>query len=223
MTTDTFWQLLNTAEGLILQDSQDKHQKLFIDFNSGEHQYRRLHGGGNGQPIAKAIGIKKYDHPPTVIDATAGMGRDSFVLASLGCHVIAIERHPLLAPLLQDALNRAKPIAELQAIIERMTLITGNAIEQLPALAAQYHPDVIYLDPMFPERQKSALVKQELRILKALAGSDEDAGKLLDIARQCAPKIVVKRPRIAPTLTHEKPSWQLIGERNRFDIYLNAC
>jgi 16S rRNA (guanine1516-N2)-methyltransferase len=69
-----------------------QNSEIFIDFASAANTYRRLHGGGNGQPLARAIGLKTYGLPLVVIDATAGLGQDSFVLASLGCHVTMIER-----------------------------------------------------------------------------------------------------------------------------------
>lgn len=196
------------------------YSDLFIDFASATNNYRRLHGGGNGQPIAKAIGIKKYGLPLSVIDATAGLGQDAFVLASLGCKVIMIERSPQVAELLTDALLRGSQTEEIKNIINNMQLITGNSVEILNNLPASEYPDIVYLDPMFPERTKSALVKKDIRALKDLVGEDLDADLLLTAALRVAKRrVVVKRPKIAPYLQGLSPKASHVGKANRFDIY----
>lgn len=195
--------------------------QLYIDFASPSNNYRRLHGGGNGQPIAKAIGIKTYGLPLTVIDATAGLGQDAFVLACLGCHVTLIERNPMVAAALTDALQRGLQSEVIHQIITRMHLQIGDSITVLQNLTVEHYPDIVYLDPMFPQRNKSSLVKQELRILKELVGADLDADNLLTLARQVARKrVVVKRPRIAPYLANIEPHASQVGKANRFDIYM---
>jgi 16S rRNA (guanine1516-N2)-methyltransferase len=193
---------------------------LSIDFSSNANNYRRLHGGGRGQAIAKAIGLKTYTLPITVIDATAGLGQDAFVLACLGCEVTLIERSPQIAALLTTALEHGAADPNIQQYIAKMRLIIGDAYEILTALPADQYPDVVYLDPMFPQRNKAALVKQELRVLKDLVGDDLDADKLLAPALKVAKKrVVVKRPRIAPYLNNIAPQHSYIGKANRFDIY----
>lgn len=196
-------------------------QDLYIDFSSNANTYRRLHGGGNGQPIAKAVGLKTYGLPLTVIDATAGLGQDSFVLACLGCKVTMLERNAVIADLLADALQRGLNDPQIQQYVANMQLIRGDAVQLLQQLPVEKHPDVVYLDPMFPLREKSALVKQELRQLKDLVGDDPDADQLLDVARKIAKRrVVVKRPRIAPYLNNIKPHSEQVGKANRFDIYM---
>jgi 16S rRNA (guanine1516-N2)-methyltransferase len=205
------------SNGLSLEHSAcSKQTPLYIDFNSGKSLYRRLHGGGKNQPIAKAIGIKSQFRP-TVIDATAGLGQDSFVLASLGCEVNSIERSPVIGLLLQDALDRAAQDPQTQAITKNMHLHIGNAEQIIPQLA---QADVIYLDPMFPDDKKSALAKKDMQILQAfLTKSDEDP--LLETALHYAKsRVVVKRPKNGPYLNNQSPSFQMIGSSNRFDIYL---
>lgn len=208
--------LLITSSGLMLQDChQPKQKPLYIDFASGKTEYRRLHGGGKNQAIAKAVGIKS-DYRPTVIDATAGLGQDSFVLASLGCNVSLIERSPIIASLLQDALNRAKDQPHTQEIISKMHLFNGEAKELISSLKK---PDVIYLDPMFPDTNKTALAKKEMQILQALL-EPSDESELLEIALNHAKnRVVVKRPKTGPFLDNLKPNLQLKGASNRFDIY----
>lgn len=194
---------------------------LQIDFASNANNYRRLHGGGRGQPIARAIGIKTYGLPLHVIDATAGLGQDAFVLASLGCKVTLIERCPAVANLLADALQRGLEVPEIKPIISNMQLLVGDAKDILTTLHTDQFPDVVYLDPMFPPRNKSALVKQEIRLLKDLVGEDLDADQLLIAALKIAKKrVVVKRPRIAPHLGDIVPHAIQSGKANRFDIYV---
>ena len=203
----------------------DLGNPFFIDFAHGQLAHRRQFGGGRSQPLARAMGLKG-GASPTVVDATAGMGRDAFVLASLGASVTLIERSPILAALLEDALNRAATDPQLeQAIPARMTLIQANAIPWLQACAEEQRPDVIYLDPMYPQRSKSALVKKEMRILRALVGDDEDAGELLQAALICAKKrVVVKRPKtaaviISPSNRELRPATAVESKNTRYDIY----
>ena len=189
-----------------------------VDFVSGAVAHRRLFGGGSGQMIAKAVGIAPGIRP-TIIDATAGLGRDAFVLAELGCAMTLIERQPLIAALLEDGLQRASADPEVGPIVARMRLHSGNAIELLGAWENEA-PQVIYLDPMFPHRDKSALVNTEMRLVRPLAGDDDDAPALLDAALALAThRVVVKRPRKAPAIAGKPPSYTLEGKSSRFDIY----
>ncbi|WKE65758.1 class I SAM-dependent methyltransferase [Gallaecimonas kandeliae] len=208
--------LVLTAERLELRKTDEpKLGAVYVDFVEGAMAHRRKFGGGRGQAIAKAVGLKKGANP-TVIDATAGLGRDAFVLASLGCEVQLIERHPAVAALLEDGLARAALDLDVAPIAMRMSLHHGVAVELLPTMSA----DVVYLDPMFPHRDKSALVKKEMRIFQTLVGSDPDADALLAAARQAARlKVVVKRPDYAEPLAGAKPASSVPTKKNRFDIY----
>lgn len=189
-----------------------------VDFIEGAAAHRRLHGGGSGQMIAKAVGIQQGVRPH-VLDATAGLGRDAFVLATLGCTVEMIERQPLVAALLEDGLQRAALDTEVAPIVARMRLHCANAIDLLRAWIGEI-PQVIYLDPMFPHRDKSALVKKEMRLFRPLVGADLDAPALLEAALALAShRVVVKRPRKAPTVAGCKPGYALEGKSSRYDIY----
>jgi 16S rRNA (guanine1516-N2)-methyltransferase len=189
-----------------------------VDFVEGAVAHRRLFGGGTGQMIAKAVGVQPGVRPQ-VLDATAGLGRDAFVLASLGCSMTLIERQPLIAALLEDGLARARQSAEVAPIAAQMRLLQGNAIELLSAWTDEA-PQVIYLDPMFPHRDKSALVKKEMRLFRPLVGDDLDAPALLAAALALAShRVVVKRPRKAPCIDGAKPSYVLEGKSSRYDIY----
>jgi len=193
-----------------------------VDFASGAVAHRRQFGGGKGQMIAKAVGIKGGSCPD-VLDATAGLGRDAFVLSTLGCRVTLLERSPVIHALLESGLFRAGQTddAELQAIIARMRLIHADSQQWMTDQAAvgQRYP-VVYLDPMFPHSDKSALVKKEMRAFRPVVGDDLDADALLDSALQIAShRVVVKRPRKAPFLAQQPPSFQLEGKSSRYDIY----
>lgn len=189
-----------------------------VDFVAGAVAHRRLFGGGSGQMIAKAVGVQSGVRP-SVLDATAGLGRDAFVLAELGCAMTLIERQPLIAALLEDGLLRARMDAEVAPIVARMHLLRGNAIELMRCWAAEA-PQVIYLDPMFPHRDKSASVKKEMRLFRPLVGDDDDAPALLEAALALAThRVVVKRPRKAPSIAETKPGYVLEGNASRFDIY----
>lgn len=189
-----------------------------VDFVAGAAAHRRLYGGGSGQMIAKAVGIQPGVRP-TVLDATAGLGRDAFVLAQLGCALTLIERQPLIAALLEDGLARARADGEVGAIVKQMRLVCGNAIELMDSWSDD-PPQVIYLDPMFPHRDKSAQVKKEMRLFRPLAGDDDDAPQLLAAALALAThRVVVKRPRKAPAIAGQLPGYALEGKSSRFDIY----
>ena len=200
---------------------------IVVDFVTGANHHRRLYGGGRGQSVAKAIGLKAGNIIPTVLDCTAGLARDAFVLASLGCNMQLCERSPLVHLLLQDGLARAcvSDDFKLLEIIKRMQLLSCDARVHMATLVDNKNPedakpDVIYLDPMFPEKRKSAAVKKDMAAFHTLVGADDDADTLLPLALQAARyRVVVKRPRHAPHLDNCKPGMVLEGESTRFDIY----
>lgn len=212
-------------QGVALQQTGRKAPgPVRVDFTAGAVDHRRKFGGGKGQMIAKAVGVKAGVYPQ-VLDATAGLGRDAFVLATLGCRVQMLERSPLVYALLADGLARATAHArhsdpELAQILARLSLLPADSRTALAPQADAVPPDVIYLDPMFPERHKSADVKKEMRLFHSLVGPDADADELLPAALAKARyRVVVKRPRKAPTLAQRAPSYQLEGKTSRYDIY----
>lgn len=200
-----------------------------VDFLKGSAAHRRQFGGGKGQLIAKAVGIKK-SFRPNVLDLTAGLGQDAFVLAGLGCKLTMIERVDIVYQLLDDGLQRAlmNGDIELREIVSTMQLKNCNAIDYLKSLLNDnVKADVIYLDPMFPEREKKAKVKKSMSAFHSLVGSDDDAGELLQLALMCANyRIVVKRPRKAMSIAEQYPQLNLPkaglvleGKSSRYDIY----
>lgn len=191
---------------------------IFVDFVGGTLAHRRKFGGGRGEAVVKAVGVKG-DYLPDVVDATAGLGRDAFVLAAVGCRVRMLERHPVVAALLDDGLARGYADPEIgEWLRQRLQLIHASSLQTLSEIVPR--PQVVYLDPMFPHRQKSALVKKEMRIFQTLVGTDQDADGLLALARQLATKrVVVKRPDYAPPLAGVATSNAVVTKGHRFDIY----
>ena len=215
----SFVQLLVEEQRLSLQ-VPDIGKPVFIDFSSGKYDHRRKFGGGKGQPLAKAVGMKQ-GHTPYIIDATAGFARDAFVLASLGSTVTMLEQSPVISLLIEDALQQEEMEDEVRLITQRMTIHHANAIDFLSTV--QERPDVIYMDPMYPSRDKSALVKKEMQALHQLIGPDTNSEKLLSVARQVAVRrVVVKRPKGAEFVGNQKPSASIQSKNTRYDLYVNS-
>lgn len=197
-----------------------KTDQPHIDFAGGAIGYRFRRGGERGHPLVRAAGIRK-GHMPAIVDATAGLGRDAFLLASAGAAVTLIERSAEVHALLQDALGRAAAgSAELAEVVGRMTLIHGDARDLLPDLK----PDVVIVDPMHPPRRNTALVKKEMRQLAAIVGADEDAVQLMKVALAAVrERVVLKWPlRAAPLLDAPKPSHRFAGKTVRYEVFVTA-
>ena len=191
-------------------------------FVGGAVAHRRKSGGGKNQAIAKAIGLKN-GNLPSVIDATAGLGRDGFVLASLGCRVTLIERQPVVAALLENGLNRAYQDPEIGEVDAAKNDIASWGKPKL-INPIRHKADVVYLDPMYPHREKSAQVKKEMRLFQTLVGTDDDADELLSPALNIAQKrVVVKRPDYAEYLNQQQPSASIKTKRTDsiFILYSN--
>lgn len=197
---------------LQLRDLRDgAPSPLFVDFASHEIDRRRT--AGRQLPVARAVGIKP-DFTPSILDATIGLGRDAYTLHALGCAVTGVERSPVIASLLEDGLQRAG--ADLP-------LLVGDSREVMARLKPDERPQVVYLDPMFPERRKSAGVKKEMQYMQAILG-DDDLLPLFEAALSCATRrVVVKRPVNAPYVVESpKPNHTFAGKTVRFDVYLTT-
>jgi 16S rRNA (guanine1516-N2)-methyltransferase len=189
-----------------------------IGFVQGAVRHRILVGAGRNEALLKAVGFSG-GNIPSVIDATAGLGRDAFLLASRGAWVTLIERSPEVHRLLSEALDEAAGAGGLLAeAVGRMTLLFGDARLILPTLAA----DVVLVDPMHPPRKNSALVKQDMRRLRELVGADEDSFELMEVAlRVAARRVVLKWPLRADALPGlRKPSHQILGKSTRYDVFM---
>lgn len=185
-------------------------------------EIRRRIAGGKRQLLGKAAGLAKVA-APRILDATAGLGRDAFVLAALGARVTLAERNPTVAALLADARQRAlaDPATAAAASRTDIACADGRNLMGAPARAADGPYDVIYLDPMYPDRGKAALASKELQFLRELTLGEDDADALLAPAlANAARRVVVKRPLAAPPLAGRAPSLEFSGTQARFDVYL---
>ncbi len=189
-----------------------------VDFLHGKTGFRSQRF--QHEMIVKAVAGRSKE-TLSVLDCTAGLGRDGFLLAAAGFKVTLLERNPAIACLLLDGLERAAHDADTAAVCTRIRTHVGSAHDYLRDLPESERPDVICVDPMFPEREKSALVKKEMRIFRAVVGDDDDAVELLELALHKARKrVVVKRPRKAEMIGGRKPGYQLLGKSSRFDVYV---
>ncbi len=212
------------GEGLELRMAgEGGHGPVRVDFAAGAMAHRRRFGGGRGQALARAVGLKP-GYNPRVWDATAGLGRDGFVLASLGCQVTLCERSAVVAALLDDGLQRAALDPELASWVEtRLSLVNQDAREALAKLGQEQRPDVVYLDPMYPPGKAHVLVKKEMRALQQLLGADTDSAPLLEIALASARRrVVVKRPQRAGPLTARPPTAAVTSKKTRYDLYVTV-
>ncbi len=194
---------------------------IHVDFVEGALAHRQQFGGGRGQAIAKAVGLKQ-GNTPSVLDITAGLARDAYILACLGCKVTLVEQSPVLYTLIEDGIRRGltEP-ASVDVLKNFMNLVNADSILYMDHMDKQTRPDVIYIDPMYPERKKSALVKKDMQILQHLLGKDENAEALLKTALECAGKrVVVKRPVHAEMLGDIKPSTSISSKKTRYDVYI---
>lgn len=171
--------------------------------------------------LVKAARVKGVE-APRAVDATAGLGEDSLLLAAAGFTVTLCEADPVIAALLEDALARASAHEVLGPIVERMHLVAGDsriALERAGASTGA-QPDVVYLDPMFPGRTKSAAVKKKFQLIHGLERPTEplDEESLLQAALAARPhKVVIKRPVKGPYLAGVKPSHAIAGKAVRYD------
>lgn len=215
--------LVLSKKGVALVQGNNPKTQVMVDFCSGATAHRRRFGGGKGQDIAKAVGVTGA-YQPSVIDATAGLGRDAFVLATLGCQVQAFERQPVVAALLEDGLKRAELDPDVADITGRISLTHGSSHELLQAPESGWLADIVYLDPMFDhDAKQTAAVKKDMQAFRDVVGQDMDADELLSRAIACARcRVVVKRARSAEPLAGKAPSYSLTGKSNRFDVYARA-
>lgn len=183
---------------------------LFVDFESQILQKRKLQSKNQG--LIKACKAVKGS---VILDATAGWGRDSALLYSLGAHIIMLERSPIMAALLADGIERLTIDEHRCGSIK---LIHADSKDYLANLEVNDYPDIIYIDPMHPVRQKSALVKKDMQALQLLFGEDLDALALINAAiGKAKSRVVVKWPQRATALL--KPKHTISGSTVRFDLY----
>ena len=191
---------------------------LKCSFIEGPILHRLKYGKGRGQNLAKAVGMKSNKNR-NIIDATAGLGYDSFILASLGANVTLIERSERMYEILKNGISEAISFGgEIEKIINRMELLLGDSKDILPKLS----PEVVMIDTMYKDRKKTALVKNNMRLVREIVGPDSDYIELLKVALNCAKKrVVLKQPRYAdPIKEIRKCSHQILGKTIRYDVYM---
>lgn len=218
---DAYYLVLRDTGLELLQPDSQAAGAIRIEFAAGAMGHRLRFGGGRGQPLARAVGMKPGFNP-VIWDATAGLGRDGFVLASLGSRVTLCERSAVLAALLEDGLRRAALNHDIgDWVSQRIALVFGEAGQRLAELSADERPDTIYLDPMYPPGKAHVLVKKEIRALQHIIGPDQDSESLLHTALNTARRrVVVKRPRRAGWLSELKPSTSIESKKTRYDVYV---
>ena len=194
---------------------------IHVDFIEGTLAHRRQFGGGRGQAIAKAIGLK-HGKTPSVLDITAGLARDAYILASLGCTLTLVEQSPILFTLVEDGIRRGVTDKETATVLQNfMNLVNADSVLYMEHMDRETRPDVIYMDPMYPERKKSALVKKDMQILQHLVGKEQDAERLLKTALEsAADRVVVKRPLHAEPVGDIEPDTRISSKKTRYDVYL---
>ena len=191
---------------------------LKCSFIEGPILHRLKYGKGRGQNLAKAVGMK-FNKNRNIIDATAGLGYDSFILASIGAKVTLIERSQKMYELLQNGIDEGISFGgEIEKIINRMELVFGDSKDILPKLT----PEVIMIDTMYKDRKKTALVKNNMRLVRDIVGPDSDYIDLLKVALNCATnRVVLKQPRYAePIKEVRKCSHQILGKTIRYDVFM---
>ena len=193
---------------------------LKCSFIEGPILHRLKYGRGRGQNLAKAVGMK-FNKNRNIIDATAGLGYDSFILASIGAKVTLIERSQKMYELLQNGIDEGMSFGgEIEKIINRMELVFGDSKDILPKLT----PEVIMIDTMYKDRKKTALVKNNMRLVRDIVGPDSDYIDLLKVALNCAKnRVVLKQPRYAePIKEIRKCSHQILGKTIRYDVFMTS-
>jgi len=219
-SSDYELQLRYTEEHIELFDVA-LNASIYVDFITGALAHRKQFGGGRGQAIAKAMGLKR-GHNPSILDITAGLARDAYILRILGCAITLVERSPVLHALIEDGIQRGQTHEDTAtALSQGFGLINNDSIGYMKKIEQGSRPDVIYIDPMYPERKKSALVKKDMQILQKLLGEDDNAEQLLDAALSCAQKrVVLKRPIHADCVGSIKPDTSVSSKKTRYDIYI---
>jgi 16S rRNA (guanine1516-N2)-methyltransferase len=197
-----------------------------VDFLDAALLYR-LRTSGKRQGLGQALGLQKHPEPQ-VLDATAGLGRDALLMAHLGCRVLMLERSPLIHALLEDGLARARASdiePMVTAAVTRLQLEQAEAREwlQQAARGEREPPDVVYLDPMFPPRNKSAKVKKDIALLHDILGAESDFASLLQAARAVAKlRVVVKRPGNKGDAELPSPTFTVPGKTAHFEVYVSS-
>ncbi len=211
--------LVFSSDKTWIQSNKINCGPVYVDFINGKHAHRRQYGGGKRQAIAKAVGLNRNKNLH-VLDVTGGYAGDAFVLATQGAILTVVERSAVLFALIHDGMIRAKIDSDVRPIVQRMRIYCQDSIDYLQRLTPVTIPDVIYIDPMYPQKQKSAAANAKMQLLHLLIGPDTNANSLLELAVKNAKKrVVVKRPKTAPSLSEHNLVGEVSSKNTRYDIY----
>ncbi len=155
--------------------------------------------------LAKAIGIKKGNGKPRVLDATGGTLKDSLLMYAFGVELIVCERNPIAAALIQNAIEQNDLSIEFH---------------HKACVAEIFDVDVAYYDPMYSHVNEKSLPKKEMRIFRSVVGEDQDSVNVANILKKNYSRLVIKRSIKAPFLI-DSPSMSFSGKSTRYDVYLS--
>ena len=182
---------------------------------------RLTHANLSHEMLVKAVKVKNAEMPLTVLDATAGLGEDSLLLAAAGYKVDMCEKNATVYALLTDTLKRALDDPELKPVASCMSAFNTDSLIYMRS--PDNRADIVYLDPMFPERTKSAQVKKKFQLIHGLEKPCENERELLNEALTFASKrVVVKRPKNGNFLAERKPDYSINGSSVRYDCYVTG-
>jgi len=212
------FRLIYDNAGYCLDDVFSAQNPLRVGFESQEFLTRIRHAGKKSELVARAVKAKAGLR---VLDCTAGPAKDAFILAHLGCELVLLERSIVIATLLEDGLRRASQIPELARTVARMRIVTGDARQFLRDQNLDF--DVIYIDPMFPEKQTSAAVHGDMQQLQRFLGTDGDAFDLLARALETScPRIVLKRPPQSEWRGTVAPTHVVSNRNSRYEVFVRG-
>ncbi|MBR5721039.1 MAG: class I SAM-dependent methyltransferase, partial [Clostridia bacterium] len=199
----------------------DGNVKVCADFSTLKKRLNEKKEAGNSESIVKAAKIKKTSRGLTVFDATAGFGEDSFILAAAGFRTVLFEKNKIIFEMLRNAYERGKKDGDIACILDRMSVNYGDSIDVLKS--SEITPDIVFLDPMFPERRKNGKIKKKFQLLQQLEYPCEDENELLQAAINVKPqKIIIKRPENGDFLAEINPSYSIKGDTIRYDCIVLA-
>ncbi|CAL4324691.1 class I SAM-dependent methyltransferase [Buchnera aphidicola] len=216
-TKNTNFSLIIKNHRIELQNNlKNKEKNIWVDFNYKKFQkYKK----DKKIKIIQTLGIKK-NYIPHVLDSTAGVGKDSFIFFSHGCKVTMVEKNPILSILLYDGLYRGFQNHKIGILMKKNIQLIYNTSNNLKKIKI-LKPDVIYLDPMFPQKKKKSLPKKNMQTIQKLIGNDTDSHILFQQCKQFAKnRIVVKRKMTSKYISNDLPDFNIKTKKHRFDIYL---
>ena len=214
------WLIVRNGGLTLAESPSGRGASLRIDFLRGAMRSRLRRAPAERQLLARAVGWKGPGL--TVLDATAGVGSDAFLLAWLGCQVTAVERSAVLGALLEDGVRRAAREGDdrYREAVDRLDLITADAVSVLNGLADGKRPEVVYVDPMYPDSGRSAKSRKAMELSRRVVGDDADAGEVFRVARQVARRRVVVKRRARAAPLAEGATMCLAGRTIRYDVYV---